>query len=505
MLKPMDFLRKHRTEIIVFTSITFLFFFSRLYRIASLPIFTDEAIYIRWAQVGSFDASTRFASLTDGKQPLFIWLTTLLMQVVHSPLAAGRLISVASGFFTLVGLFFLSRELFKNTWIGLLSSALFVFFPMSLVYNRMALYESLLGAFMVWSAYFEVLLVRRVRLDIALILAMIIGGGLLTKTSAFFSLYLLPASLILFNVRSKAKLKKFLKWVGLALVVIFLSLVYYSILRLSPLFYMIYEKNAVFIYHVSELLPYHAFTSWLGNLVILSKWLVTYATLPIILLIVFSFFVFQKYIREKLFLLSWFVIPFLFLGLFGRILHPRFFFFMTLFLLPLGALTLWKLISLPPKKTFIAFLILLIFLLPIKSDYYILTNLARAPIPTVDLDQYINSWPAGGGVKEIVFFLQKQSSQNVIYVVSEGTFGSLPTVVLDIYFGHNPNVQKQGIWPIPKDLPEDIAQKSTYMPVYVIFNQLQKPPSKWPLRLIGKYQKGMGNVSMSLYQITAKK
>src|SRR6266705_3402180 len=47
-----------------------LFFITRFFNILSLPIFTDEAIYIRWAQIALHDANWRFISLTDGKQPM---------------------------------------------------------------------------------------------------------------------------------------------------------------------------------------------------------------------------------------------------------------------------------------------------------------------------------------------------------------------------------------------------------------------------------------------------
>src|SRR6266571_4238197 len=85
-----------------------LYFFTRFYNILGLPIFTDEAIYVRWAQIAANDASWRFISLTDGKQPMFIWIGMILMKLIHDPLLAGRMVSVIAGFFSMVGLFFLT-------------------------------------------------------------------------------------------------------------------------------------------------------------------------------------------------------------------------------------------------------------------------------------------------------------------------------------------------------------------------------------------------------------
>src|SRR3990167_8160438 len=171
-----SFVKKHRIELITAVFLTIVYFFLRLYRIMSLPIFTDESIYTRWSQIARFDDSWRFISLVDGKQPLFIWLNMTLIRVINDPLLSGRLISVFAGFATMAGLFFLGREIFKNRWIGILSALLYLIFPFALVYDRMALYDSLVGTFAIWSLYFEVLLIKKLRLDISLILGMVLGG-----------------------------------------------------------------------------------------------------------------------------------------------------------------------------------------------------------------------------------------------------------------------------------------------------------------------------------------
>ena len=68
----MKWIKKHWLEILVCFGILFLYFATRIPHLATLPIFTDEAIYIRWGQIAKNDAAWRFISLTDGKQPLFI-------------------------------------------------------------------------------------------------------------------------------------------------------------------------------------------------------------------------------------------------------------------------------------------------------------------------------------------------------------------------------------------------------------------------------------------------
>jgi len=55
----MDFFKRHKFEAIVLIVLTLIYFVSRFYSILSLPIFTDEAIYIRWAQIAKQDANRR--------------------------------------------------------------------------------------------------------------------------------------------------------------------------------------------------------------------------------------------------------------------------------------------------------------------------------------------------------------------------------------------------------------------------------------------------------------
>ncbi|GIW61520.1 MAG: hypothetical protein KatS3mg089_0372 [Patescibacteria group bacterium] len=182
----MPILKKRKVELFLVVFLFALYTFSRLGALTNIPIFTDEAIYLRWAQIAESDANWRFISLTDGKQPLFIWLTMLAMKIIPDPLIAGRMISVLSGLLTAIGLFFLSREIFQEKWIGIIAAGLYVIYPFALIYDRLALYDSLVGTFAVWSLYGTVCLVRALRLDVALLLGLAIGGAVLNKTSGFF-------------------------------------------------------------------------------------------------------------------------------------------------------------------------------------------------------------------------------------------------------------------------------------------------------------------------------
>jgi len=248
----MGFIKKYRLEILASLVITLLYFSLRLIYLTRLPIFTDEAIYLRWAQIALHDSAWRFISLTDGKQPLFVWVAMIFIKFIKDPLLAGRLVSVLSGFFTMAGIWLLTLELFKNRKTAFLTTIIYVFYVFAQVYDRMALMDGMVGTFAVWALYFSILLVRKVRLDVSYSLGFIIGAGVLTKTSDFFSIYMLPFTVLLFDFKSKFIKQRFIKWIILSVFAVLISQLFYSVLRLSPLFQMIQTKNATFVYPFTE-------------------------------------------------------------------------------------------------------------------------------------------------------------------------------------------------------------------------------------------------------------
>lgn len=504
----MGFIKKY-TFIIAAICIIGLFFVTRLYNILSLPIFTDEAIYVRWAQIAANDASWRFISLTDGKQPLFVWIAMILMDMVKDPLLAGRLVSVIAGFFSMIGMFLLGSEVFKNKRIGLLASLLYVLFPFALVYDRLALYDSLVALFIIWALYFEILLVKYVRLDLAIILGVIAGFGMLTKTNASFALILLPFSLLLFDFTGKKRNMRILKWIGCAVISIFVAAAMYQILRLSPFFHIIAEKNYVFIYTPQEWLQ-HPLTYIFNNLRPMSEWVLSYITVPMLVLIGASFLVGKKYLKERLLLLVWFIAPFMALALFGRVLYPRFILFMTMPLIVLSAYSLFHMLTIVKKVWLQAIVVIVFLVMFVINDYWIITDFTKAPIPQADRGQFITGWPAGGGVRETVAFLEEKAQKEKIYVGTGGTFGLMP-YALEIYLHDNPNIKVVGFWPVEGTPPKEVTEAAKKQPTYFVFYQecpscpgIGKAPLEWkvtPVLQIEKMEKGS---FYTLYQVKSQ-
>lgn len=499
-------LKSYKWQFLTLFLLGVAFFAIRFYQLGALPIFTDEAIYLHWALVAKNDAAQRLISLTDGKQPMFVWLTVVALYGIKDPLFAGRLVSVFSGFFTMLGLFFFGKEVFQNKWVGILSAVIYLLYPMGLVYDRLAIYDSLVATYCVWSLYIEILLVKKVRLDMAFILALVLGGAMLTKTNAFFAVAFLPFSLVFFDWKGRKWRERFLNWFFYAGIAAALSYIYYSVLRLSPFFYIINQKNGEFVVPLRDLL-HNPFQYFLGNAPAMANWTVTYLTIPFILVILFALFSGRKMIKEKGFLLLWFFIPFVYLAATAKIIYPRYLLFMTISLLPLAAYGIYQLYEIIKNRYVFVVIILGICSVAVWTDYNILTNIAYAPIPQGDKDQFVTGWSAGDGVKEAAAFFKKQAQNQKIYVGTEGTFGLMP-YAFDTYLWKNPNIKIVSYWPVNDTPPKEILEAAKTMPTYFVFyepcpscSKAGIAPKTWPLREILRVEKIGDKSEFAVYQV----
>lgn len=486
-------------EMILLSTIAVITFFSRVINLLKIPIFTDEAIYIRWAQIGLADPAHRFISLTDGKQPLLTWLMYPFLKVFTDPLFAGRFVSVLTSVASVIGIYFLARELFgKKT--AFFASLLYILSPFAMISDRLALMDSLLSSLGIWSIYFSIIIVRRFRLDAALLYAITVGLGTLTKSSAFFFLLLFPLTLFLFDFHLHNRVKKFVQWFGFFIISLIIVQVMYNSLRLSPWFYLIRQKNYTFIYSLNEFIS-KPFVVFLPNLHGLLGMLISYLTIPVVIVIITTLgWALVRREKRIVYLFLWFLIPFSFLAVFGKVLFPRFILFMImpLFVIAAHGLFLVSKYALAKNKL----LLLIIFFLLIYPGYQcvlILASPVDVPIHQIDRNQLFDDWPSGYGLNEVISYLKTQSEKSPIVVGTEGTFGLFPAA-LEIYLGNDKNITILSFWPVSQ-VPAQLIESAQKVPTYIIFKESQKIPSQWPLQLIAKYQRGKGNTYLLFYQV----
>ncbi|OGD93655.1 hypothetical protein A2697_01565 [Candidatus Curtissbacteria bacterium RIFCSPHIGHO2_01_FULL_41_44] len=477
------------------------FLLTRLINLKIIPIFTDEAIYTYWAQVALHDPANRFISLEDGKQPLFIWIAAIFQKFISDPLIATRIVSVFAGFGSLVGIYLLSKVLF-NAKVAKLSSFLYIVLPFTMLYDRMALFDSLLTMFGIWTIFFSVKLAQDPKLDIAILNGFTIGLGVITKSSANFFLYFLPFSLAFFNFKAKNLKIKFFKWLSFATVATFIAETIYNALRLSPLFYIISRKNLEFIRSFSEVVA-DPFANFYSNISSIVFWIAAYIGWPLVLLaavgLIYGLF---KRNLAVVYLSILIFVPVLAEAFFNKVLYPRFaLFYFPYIIILISFATVSFFANLPKYKKFFITLFVLFLITPALSSFRLLTAPTYAKIADSDAGQYLNDWPAGNGVSQIVEFIKTRPQDNNIYVGTEGTFGLLP-YALQIHFYGQENIRLLGFWPVDENnLPRQILDLAQKGKTYFVFNENQREIKNPHLKFLAKYQKGKGTSFMRLYEV----
>jgi 4-amino-4-deoxy-L-arabinose transferase-like glycosyltransferase len=449
----------------LWTLLVVVFGFTRLYNLDLIPIFADEAIYIRWAQLLAYDWRHLFVPLTDGKTPLFMWLLAPLLRLGFDPLLTGRVLSAVSGLLGVIGVYKLSQKLFEVKTARLVA-LLAIFCPFLLFYDRMSLTDTLLTTLIVWSVYF----------GSGIGLGFTAAAALWVKPSALSSLLLIP----LFHLKAWKKL----------LLSGVIALVLYNLLRFSDSFYMIKQRS----------LDYLQPPTW-EHLISASQvffgWLNSYLTWPLIVVWLLALVIAVKFREKKIAILSLFVLaPFLTLALVGKVVYPRYLLPTVPFILIISA---WGLVRLP--KTMKQGLVAIILILWLRFDYYLLTDPVQAPLPHSEKEQYFYTWAAGSGLKEIRQYLNELPQDKKIVVATEGSFGTLPNG-LEIYFSGHPAIQILGVGFPAGGISggmEQALQDNRRVFLVANFNRFSFPnPDR--LRLIAEYPRP-GGEKLMFYEV----
>ena len=506
-----------KRDIFLILIIISCFFLTRIINLDKFPIFSDEGIYIHWSKVAWKDASWRFISLTDGRQPLQTWGIIPFLKIFETnALLAGRLFSVTGGLFALIGII-ISGWYLLGKRVGFIAGFLYVFTPYFLFYDRLALVDSTMNAFTIWILLLSVLLGRKVRLDIALILGFVSGFGLLAKSSvklylgmAFFSILFIlledsfSVRLFVKNIKSKLFKKpnkpyEIISFIFLYGVVGFLAVLMYNVQRLSPFFHFVSEKNKTFILTFSELLknPLDYFSHNITNLpyYIFSETGMVFFVVAIVGL----YFLYKKQKRIGIYFLIWLVGGMLSISLVARVLFPR-------YVLSLGGLMIipaaYMISLINDKRRYLG--IIAIFLLSvIYFNYTIIFDYKNIPLPKIDRGQYLEDWPAGWGIKEIVSFARSKSKEKPVILLAEGGFG-MSGDVLDIYLLPGDKISIKSYWPLNIESLLENQPLLNDSSIYIVFSHRNEFPQDWPIKKIEEYKKPGGRSSMFLFELKDK-
>lgn len=443
-------MNKHLKNSLILGIICLIFLVSRILKLESLPVFGDEAIYVRWSQIIKSVDTLRFIPLTDGKQPLFMWFTAVMMKFISDPLICGRLISVFAGLGTIIVLYLLSNSF--------LPSIIYLILPFTFFFDRLATADSLLSFFGILSLYLSLKLSQKPRLDLAMILGLVLGLAWLTKSPAVYFIVLSLLTFIFYNLKN-------LKKIYLPLLSILIAFIIYNILRLGPQFSQIALRNKDYIWPLTEILK-HPLDPLIPHLKDVFHLYSYYLSLPI-LLSPLLYFIFRRKIKlDKNFLiyLYWCFLPLIANAAMAKVFTARYILFVLPYLILIFSYFLKPLFI---RKYF--FILLIIFIPNLWRIYQISFYPQNLKLPSTETG-YITGWTSGWGIKDTASFLITRSLEANVIVGTEGSFGTLPDG-LQIYANQISHLTIFGVGiDITEIPPKLIDAKNFGDEVYLLFN-----------------------------------
>ena len=139
---------------------------------------------------------------------------------------------------------------------------MYIFTPFFLFYDRMALADSAVNTGFIWILFFSILVVRTLRLDLALFFGLIAGMAMLTKSSVrMFIMLSAVAPILIWRKNEKEIIKKTINYLILFAFVFVMAIVIYNVQRLSPFMHYIEAKNNTFVMTFSDFMksPFSVF------------------------------------------------------------------------------------------------------------------------------------------------------------------------------------------------------------------------------------------------------
>lgn len=486
--------------VLLFLTISVLYFATRLINLTTIPVFGDEAIYLRWSQVIKNVETLRFIPLNDGKQPLYMWLVVPLLKFFPA-LIAGRLLSIFSGYLILTLLvilfsiyqnyssknqqphLFIFESLTKNSYSNLIPALIYIFLPFSFFFDHLAVPDNLLSAICLLSIILAILLAKFPRLDLSMLLGLSLGLAWITKSPA---IYFVVLSLFAFILLSNVK-KPFYPILSL---IIGYSI--YNLLRLGPQFHQIAIRNLDYIWPLSEIIK-HPLDPLKPHFIDLINLYIKYISLPFLLVLFINY---KKVNKLFIFILLTFLLPLIANMAIAKVFTGRYILFTLPYLIILLSIGI---INISKKYRF---LLIFLFIPNVIYQYQLSFNPYGTKLPNTEYG-YTSGWTAGWGIESVAKYLIERSKTNNVIVGTEGYFGTFPDG-LQIYTDSIPRLTVFGVNNDLVNVPEKLIDARNHGDeVYVIKNSSKNnfsPEAQNLLILISTFNKP-DNTAVTLYRL----
>ncbi len=511
-----------------FFAFTLAYGMTRLFRLTALPVFADEAIYIRWAQLLRHDPQQYlYFALNDGKPPLFIWSVASLLSLGSDPLWLARFLSVVVGGTQLV----VSDQILKvlgGKWSARLAQGLILLLaPFWFFHQRMGLMDSMLVLWLSLSwlgvLYLDRYLQQSRQLSwqkiglVTLTTGISWGLALWTKIPALFFSGVIAGWAYGGTFLSSPHLKKMFPRILLWRTLAFggaglIGLSIFALLKLQPAFGSLFGRGSDFTFTLEDILQGEWKTS-LSNLGRFLRWLSTYIRPEIMALPFIAALLSKKRDLHWRILVSAAILalPFIILG---KTVHPRYYLPVAPFLTVSAALFIGEIWTSVKKSTDILFpltfwLLVLSFL--IGSLRFMLLSFFtpdQTPFVLHDREQYLTEWSSGHGIPELrQSILDQVKNGQRLTVVTEGSFGTLPDGLL-MYFDNRPEIQYlkiEGLAQYPvKTLPDWTWKEAQDHPVWLVVNEHRMQAPLDNLERIARYPRPYGAPELHVYELQPK-
>ncbi len=477
------------------------------YGLTALPVFADEAIYIRWAQLIIDDwRQYLFFPLNDGKTPLFFWLQVPFLLLMKDQLFASRTVSVLIGLlqsFVIAKITKVGGGGNKAQWF---SAILVAILPFWFFHHRMALIDGLLtfllsivtyffwvaakrdpakttGKWMNWA---KKTLLNRSFLLLVFCAGAALGAGLWTKLPAVL---LIPALAIL-AISAKFSRAQYVKNAALFSGTIGFALFLFALMRIHPAFPQLFRRGGDFLHPMSGIFSLDVLSQTLPSIPTYAGYFIQYAS-PVAWLFVLYGLFYGKH-KGSVHQLFWagmvFLMPMVVLG---KVVFPRYLLPAMIFFTPALALSIESMVDnlkFQSKLTALGagkmvFVAVLLANVATHSFQFILPAMISPediPFVSSDAEQYLLEWSSGHGIAETAELIAQAAEKEKVAVATEGFFGTLPDGLL-LNFHNRPvdNISIEGIGQPVGDVPDEFWSKhSTFERFWLVVNShrlLKKP------------------------------
>ncbi len=449
----------HKKSKLLLLLLVAFYLVTHLVGLLELPVFADEAIYIRWSQLIIDDASRYlFFPMNDGKTPLFFWLLAPFQFLFSDQLFAARFVSVLVGLAQMLVLMKITSVFTKNFKTIYLSGFFVSVLPFWYFHHRMALTDGLLTLLLSCSILFLVSELKKQKSssgsDLQDILnqlksrdtvmriffaGVFFGLALITKVPAIL---FAPSFFLLTLLIEKRTFQNLFLAVCKVVIILGIGIGLFATLKFVPSFSQLFGRGSDFLLPFGEVLS-GKWKETLPSLPVYVGYFAFYMTPTLFFLLLIGLFSRQN--KSLVHIFFWSGVLFIFpIGLLGKVVYTRYLFPATIYFTLASVFAIEDLFVFSKQfgtklwHTFLVSgaLVLLISNSIANSGTFMvisMTNHTQLPLVQSDVVQYLTEWSSGHGLYEVSQLIKNEAKHTTLAVATEGSFGSLPDG-LNLYF-----------------------------------------------------------------------